>query len=90
MENEFYEINIDRILFTHIGDEGVVYDIEKNEYINFNETLFQILIYIQDGKSKADIVKGLLSQYSVTLDSCMADVSEAILEMEGKNYIRRK
>ena len=45
-----YQINTDKILFTQLGDEGVVYGIETNESLTLNETYFKILQGVEQGK----------------------------------------
>ena len=43
-----YKLNAQKILFTQLGDEGVLYDTQTNEYISLNETFFKILKGVED------------------------------------------
>jgi len=37
-----YKVNADKILFTQLGDDAVVYDIENNAYLSMNATFSAI------------------------------------------------
>ncbi len=85
-----YQINTDKILFTQLGDEGVVYGIEKNEYISLNETFFKILKGIESGQSQDEIVAALCQEYNVSPANCQKDVTEAIDQLLKRGYISNK
>ncbi len=82
-------INSDKILFTQLGDEGVVYGIEKNEYVTLNETFFKILQGIEQGKNEADIVATLCQEYNISEADCQKEVTEAIGQLLDKGYISK-
>ena len=82
-----YQLNAEKILFTQLGDEGVVFDTEKNEYISLNETLFRILKGVEQGQNLEVIVNSLCQEYDISEEDCTAEVSEALQKLAEKKYI---
>ena len=82
-----FQINTDKVLFTQLGDEGVVYDTEKNEYISLNETFFKILKGIEQGNALEIIVNNLCQEYAITEENCTIEVNEALQKLAEKKYI---
>lgn len=82
-----YQINTDKVLFTQLGDEGVVFDTEKNEYISLNETLFKILKGVEQGHSLEAIVNHLCQEYDISEENCTAEVNKALQKLAEKKYI---
>jgi hypothetical protein len=82
-----YQINNDKVLFTQLGDEGVVFDTEKNEYISLNETLFKILKGIEQGQKAEVIVNSLCQEYNISEENCMAEVNGALQKLAERKYI---
>lgn len=82
-----YEINSDKILFTQLGDEGVVYGIETNEYLTLNETYFKILQGVEQGKSQSEITAQLCQEYDIDQQQCETEVAEALQTLAAKQYI---
>jgi len=82
-----YQINTDTVLFTQLGDEGVIYDIEKNGYISLNETFFKILKGIEQGNSLEIIVNELCQEYDISADDCALEVSKALEKLKEQKYI---
>ncbi len=82
-----YQLNAEKVLFTQLGDEGVVFDTEKNEYISLNETLFRILKGVEQGQNLEVIVNSLCQEYDISEEDCTAEVSEALQKLAEKKYI---
>lgn len=82
-----YQINTDKMLFTQLGDEGVVYGIETNEYLTLNETYFKILQGVEQGKTQAEIVTQLCQEYDIAEKDCQIEVVEALQKLAEKGYI---
>jgi len=82
-----YKLNTDKVLFTQLGDEGVVFDTEKNEYISLNETFFKILKGIEQGNELEIIVNNLCQEYAITEEDCTIEVNEALQKLAEKKYI---
>ena len=81
------QINADKILFTQLGDEGVVFDTEKNEYVSLNETLFKILKGIEQSHELEIIVSNLCQEYAISKENCTLEVNEALQKLAEKKYI---
>jgi hypothetical protein len=84
-----YQINTEKILFTQLGDEGVVFDIEKNEYVSLNETLFKILKGIEQSQELDLIVSNLCQEYAISEEKCIVEVNEVIGELASRKFIIR-
>jgi len=82
-----YQINTDKMLFTQLGDEGVVYGIETNEYLTLNETYFKILQGAEQGKTQAEIVTQLCQEYAISETDCQTEVAQALQKLAEKGYI---
>jgi hypothetical protein len=82
-----YQLNSEKILFTQLGDEGVVYDTEKNEYISLNETFFKILKGVEDGLEIEQIVHNLGNEYAISEEDCKREVENALSKLKEKAYI---
>lgn len=82
-----YQLNTDKILFTQLGEEGVVYDLEKNEYITLNETFFKIVQGIEQAKKQDEIVAALCDEYAIDAETCGKEVGAAIDKLLAKEYI---
>jgi hypothetical protein len=82
-----YKINDENVLFTQLGDEGVVYHIEKNEYQSLNETSFKILKSLENGLTMDQIVAELIAEYEISEEKCRAEIKETIVIFERENII---
>lgn len=82
-----YVFNEERVLLTQLGEEGVLYDIQTNEYFTLNETLFIIVDGIKKGLNLTEIVDVLLSQYDIDKDLCHHEIEKGIQQLMEKNII---
>jgi hypothetical protein len=82
-----YKLNAQKILFTQLGDEGVLYDTQTNEYISLNETLFKILKGVEDSLTNEQIVKNLCDEYRISEENCKQEVMNALSKLVEKEYI---
>ncbi|MCD0486930.1 PqqD family protein [Pedobacter sp. MC2016-14] len=82
-----YYINKEKVLLSQIADEGVLFDLEKNEYKHLNETLFKILEGIQLGQDASAICDGLVEQYAIAKEECLKKVEQAIADLLKQQYI---
>ena len=84
-----YTINADKILFTQLGDDAVLYDIENNTYLSMNATFSSIFQGIQNGQDHEAIIQHLLEEYDVEEDVCRTQVSDSIDILLEKGYISK-
>lgn len=83
-----YQLNLDKILHSQVGEEGVIYDLEKNEYITLNETFYKILQGIETEKTQTEIINALRAEYAISEEICTASVNRAIHELVQKGFIK--
>jgi hypothetical protein len=82
-----YKVNADKILFTQLGDDAVVYDIENNAYLSMNATFSAIFQGIQAEKDVEAIISGLLDEYEIDEETCRAQVNTSIDILKDKGFI---
>jgi hypothetical protein len=82
-----YKLNTQKILFTQLGDEGVLYDTQTNEYISLNETFFKILKGVEDSLPIEQIVTKLCDEYRISEENCNQEVLNALSKLVEKEYI---
>jgi hypothetical protein len=77
----------DKILFTQLGDDAVVYDIENNAYLSMNATFSAIFQGIQAERDVEAIISGLLDEYDIDEETCRAQVMNSIEILKDKGFI---
>ncbi|EKB47407.1 hypothetical protein B879_03993 [Cecembia lonarensis LW9] len=82
-----YRVQEERILFTELGDEGVIYDMGKNDYFSLNETYCSIFLKIRKGLGMAGIVQELVEEYAVDQATCEKEVRDVIQELMKRGFI---
>lgn len=82
-----YQINKEEIIFTQLGNEGVVYSLKTNEYATLNETMFQVLNGVDQGQQPDDIAAQLCREYDVSEANSRQAVTEALGELATNGYI---
>lgn len=87
MENKKYTLNIDKVLFTPLEEEGVLYAIEENKYISLNITYTSIIQYISEGLGYNEIVAKLIEEYEVELELCEVQLKSVLADLIAKEYI---
>lgn len=74
-----YRINTEKVLMTELGNEGVAFVIDKNEYLSLNETMFSILKGVKNEKSVEEITTILTTEYDVDVAECRKEVENSII-----------
>lgn len=87
MENKKYLLNANKILFTPLEEEGVLYVIEENKYISLNTTYTSIIQYLADGLDYNGIVAQLMQEYEVAQELCEAQLQSVLTDLIAKEYI---
>ncbi len=83
-----YTVNAEKVIFTQLGEEGVLMDVEKNDYLSLNETYFRIFKLVSEGADVEEIIQALREEYEVDEPTCRAEVERVIQELLKKEYIR--
>ncbi|MBG6186818.1 PqqD family protein [Flavobacterium sp. CAN_S2] len=87
MENKKYLLNTDKVLFTPLEEEGVLYAIEDNKYISLNTTYTSIVQYIAEGLEYNAIVAQLMNEYEVEQKLCEEQLMTVLEDLIAKDYI---
>lgn len=82
-----YVFNEERVLLTQLGEEGVLYDIQTNEYFTLNETLFIIVDGIKNGLTLTEICEVLMNQYVIDKELCHQEMTKGIQQLLEKDII---
>jgi len=80
-------LNSEKVLFTPLGDEGVLFHLESNEYFSSNETLTKIVLGIQNQSTKEQIIEDILNEFEIDEVSCAKSVQNAIQTLQEKDLI---
>jgi sulfur transfer complex TusBCD TusB component (DsrH family) len=87
MENKKYLLNTDKVLFTPLEEEGVLYAVEENKYISLNTTYTSIVQYIAEGLEYNAIVAQLINEYEVEEKLCEEQLMTVLEDLIAKDYI---
>lgn len=87
--NQKFKVNADKILFTQLGDDAVVYDIENNAYLSMNATLSSIFQGIEEGMDSGTIIGNLLEEYDVKEEVCRTQVKDSLDILLEKGFISK-
>lgn len=85
-----YHLRDDRALFTPLGDEGVLFDVETNKYHNLNITATRVLSGVKEGKPLADILQALLTEFDVPQDVCEREVANLLADLQKRGYVEAR
>ncbi|MCC5937001.1 MAG: PqqD family protein [Lunatimonas sp.] len=90
MENKYYQVNEEKVLFTELDDEGVLFDVENNQYLNLNPTFCSIFKYLQEGESLLEIKSKLIDEYEVDEETCTSQLMKSVNILLEKGYIHER
>lgn len=82
-----YKLNEEKVLFTELENEGVLFDIATNEYFNVNETFKEILSGFEDNKTTEEIKDVLLKTYNVSEKEAQSSIEEVVNYLKERDYI---
>jgi hypothetical protein len=82
-----HTINAEKVLFTQLGDEGVLFNVVSNEYLSTNETFTKIVLGIQNQMNVEQIVENLLEEFDIDSASCRNSVNNSIKILQDKGFI---
>ncbi len=90
MENTCYQINEEKVLFSKLDEEGVFFDIEKNQYLSLNQTFTSIFLYLQQGLGSQELLAKLLEEYEVEEEECKKELNNVIEKLVEMNFVFKK
>ena len=82
-----HNINSEKVLFTQLGDEGVLFHLETNEYFSTNESLTKIVLGLQNNLAKEEIIENLLQEFDINETDCHKSVDMALKTLQEKGFI---
>lgn len=82
-----YNLNSEKVLFTQLGDESVLFNIETNEYFSANATLTKIVLGIQNSLTKEQIIEILLNEFEIDEVSCTKSVENTLKTLQEKGFV---
>ncbi|GAB4523035.1 MAG: hypothetical protein Tsb0014_00150 [Pleurocapsa sp.] len=74
-------------LYSEIGEEAVILDINSGVYYGLNEVGVDIWNWLQEPKTATDILHLLLEEYEVTREQAEQDINEILQEMSSVGLI---
>ncbi len=83
-----YQINTENARFLQLGDEGIVYLVDNNEYLTLNETMFKILKSIENGYTEQKIIDFLQLEYDIDKETCSNQVKSSISALINNRIVR--
>ena len=87
MENKKYILNVDKVLFTPLEEDGVLYVIEENKYISLNETYASIIKWVVTENKFQFILEQLIREYNVDSEVCKLQLESVLTALIAKKYI---
>lgn len=82
-----HAFNSEKVLFTQLGDEGVLFQVETNEYFSTNETFTKIVLGLQNQLTSEQIIEGLRFEFEIDEASCKKSVDQALKTLVEKGFI---
>jgi hypothetical protein len=82
-----YTVNTGKILLTQLGEEGILYNIDKNEYYTLNETLFAIARGFENKVSIEELVASLTENYDIAEKECRQELEKGIQILIDKQFL---
>ncbi|MHA8051769.1 PqqD family protein [Aquirufa sp. ROCK-SH2] len=84
-----YQLDSEKVLFTQLGEEGVLFHVEKNEYFSTNETMTKIVLGLQNQLNTEQIVQSLLEEFDIDEATCLTSVTNMLVILEQKGFIAK-
>ncbi|MFM6947699.1 MAG: PqqD family protein [Aquirufa sp.] len=84
-----YQLDSEKVLFTQLGEEGVLFHVEKNEYFSTNETMTKIVLGLQNQLNTAQIVQSLMEEFDIDEATCLTSVTNMLVILEQKGFIAK-
>lgn len=87
MKSKKFEVNADKVLFTPLEEDGVLYVMEENKYLSLNTTYTAIVQKIVNGLDFNGIVAQLMTEFEVEQNDCETQVTKVIEDLLAKGYL---
>jgi len=75
------------VVFRDLDGEAVILDLESGTYFGLNEAGTRVWQLVGEGRSEAEIVGALTSEYDATRDEIARDVARLLDELRGRRLV---
>lgn len=82
--------NQEKFLFSSLGDEGVMMDLESGNYINLNAVGSDIWQLLEKEITRQELIQKLSTIYNVSEEQCEADLEDFLLEIIKQEMVITK
>jgi len=73
--------NQEKFLFSSLGEEGVMMDLESGNYISINSVGSDIWQLLEKEITKQELIQQLITIYNISAEQCEVDLDEFLLKM---------
>ncbi len=87
MSNVCARINSRDVVYTNLGNEGVILNLRSKYYFTLNETGMQIWDLLTEGADEETIVAKLCDEYDVEPEACRRDLQELMRQFAAEGLI---
>jgi hypothetical protein len=82
-----YNLNSEKVLFTQLVNQGIMFQVETNEYFTTNETLTLIMLGLQNQLNREQIIQNFLEKFEIDEATCNGKVDIALKLLQEKGFI---
>jgi len=82
-----YNLNSEKVLFTQLANQGIMFQVETNEYFTTNETLTLIMLGLQNQLNREQIIQNFLEKFEIDEATCNGKVDIALKLLQEKGFI---
>jgi hypothetical protein len=82
-----YNLNSEKVLFTQLVNQGIMFQVETNEYFTTNETLTLIMLGLQNQLNREQIIQNFLEKFEIDEATCNEKVDIALKLLQEKGFI---
>ena len=79
-----------RLKHDEATDSFYLFCIKTGEHYRLNQTSYEILMLLSEGKRKDEIVKWISESYNVKIEACEKDIDELFTFLLEKDLIQEK
>lgn len=84
-----YKLVLSDNLLSQLGNEGVIFLVEKNQYYSLNETMYKIVAGIDSNKSEKEIINSIIEEYDIEEYECEMEIREVVEELIRNGIVNK-
>lgn len=78
----------DDVIFRDLEGESVLLDLKTGLYFGLNPVGTRIWHLLEEGKTPAQMVEGLVAEYDVSPEQCQKDLQQLLAVLKEKGLVR--